>query len=75
MTIKTLRPGAELHYPLSFWILQLGEKVAEGNPAACFVEPGDAYGVTDTGMSAEGWEAGSEEGKAKPLLQKSHVSL
>ena len=51
-SIKTLRPGEELRFPTSLKIFQLGKNVAKGNPAACFLESGDADNqeVRDAGM-------------------------
>lgn len=70
-SIKTLRLGEELRFPTSLQIFQLGKHVAKGDPAACFLESGDADNqeVTDTGtpMVVVG---GSEEGKAKPLYRE-----
>lgn len=65
-SIKTSRPRAELGYPTSLQLYQLGKKVAKGDPAACFVESGASH-TTGTPMGVRG---GSEEGKAEPLYRE-----
>lgn len=65
--IKTLQPGAELHYPHFMQIFPAWKKVAKETQLHAFVESGAAHMTQGQPM---GVGRGSKEGKAKPLYRE-----